>query len=194
MKKLILDAAMQLFKKNGFEEISIRKIADIIEYSPTTIYLHFSSKDEILYALHEQGFHLLDKVFEPLLEIKDPIERIQKFGEDYMNFGLSNPEYYDLMFLQNGPLDALMKEGEEEWKSGDHAFAYLVQATQEVVNQHPKVGVDPLTMAYALWSMVHGFVTLQLTDRLCWYSDDLKVKEQAGFLALQWISALIRKS
>ncbi|MFX8778120.1 helix-turn-helix domain-containing protein, partial [Acinetobacter baumannii] len=48
LKRLILDASMKLFVEEGFENVSIRKIADLIEYSPTTIYLYFKDKNEIL--------------------------------------------------------------------------------------------------------------------------------------------------
>jgi len=56
MGKMILEASMKLFVEEGFENVSIRKIADLIEYSPTTVYLYFKDKNEILFNLHEMGF------------------------------------------------------------------------------------------------------------------------------------------
>jgi AcrR family transcriptional regulator len=56
MRRQILDTAMDLFIENGYEEVSIRRIADHIEYSPATIYLYFQDKDDILFVLHEEGF------------------------------------------------------------------------------------------------------------------------------------------
>jgi len=193
MRRLILDAAMKLFKENGFEDVSIRKIADQIEYSPTTIYLHFENKDQILLALHEEGFQLLDQLFQSALTIEDPIDRVHRFGELYMEFGLKNPEYYDLMFLKTGPMDALSHDGEEDWKVGDHAFSYLLQASTEILERNPHMGIDAMTAAISLWSMCHGFVCLQLRNRVCWYNIESMNSEQAGFLGLSWLSSLMKK-
>jgi len=192
MRRHILDSAMKLFKENGFEEVSIRKIADLIEYSPTTIYLHFTSKDDILLALHEEGFDKLNALFKPLLSIKDPIERVEQFGHVYMKFGLDHPEYYDLMFLKSGPLEALEKEGHEEWNGGDNAFSYLVNATGEIARMHPDLALNPEVMATTLWSMVHGFVCLQLRNRLCWFSEDQPSANQMGFMGLKWLTNILR--
>src|SRR5438034_1731042 len=102
-QKMILEASMKLFVEQGFENVTIRKIADIIEYSPTTVYLYFKDKDEIFYHLHEQGFAKLTEINQTLLGIDNPLTRLYKMGENYLQFGLKNPEYYDIMFIQHGP-------------------------------------------------------------------------------------------
>ncbi len=192
MRRLILDASMKLFTEQGFESVSIRKIADLIEYSPTTIYLNFQNKDEILLALHEEGFLILDQKFQALLTIENPFERLQKFGEVYLEFGLQHPEYYDLMFLKVEPMDALFKHDDQKWKSGDHAFAYLLKTTEEILVLKPKLGIDPLTAAMSFWSMVHGFVCLQLRNRICWYNEEARNFEQAGFMGLKWMTQMVK--
>ena len=62
IKKMILEASMKLFVEEGFENVTIRKIADIIQYSPTTIYLYFKDKNEIFYSLHELGFQKMGEI------------------------------------------------------------------------------------------------------------------------------------
>ena len=57
--RAILDAARDLFVAEGYPNISIRKIAERIEYSPAAIYSYFPSKDDIFFALAEEGFRLL---------------------------------------------------------------------------------------------------------------------------------------
>ncbi|HEY9245546.1 MAG TPA: helix-turn-helix domain-containing protein, partial [Candidatus Methanoperedens sp.] len=59
MRKLILDTAMRLILEKGFENVTIRHIAEEIEYSPATIYLYFKDKDDIIYTLHREGFEKL---------------------------------------------------------------------------------------------------------------------------------------
>ena len=59
VRRSILDAARELFVSEGYRNVSIRKIAEKIEYSPAAIYGYFPSKDDIFYELAEEGFHLL---------------------------------------------------------------------------------------------------------------------------------------
>src|SRR3954466_16321049 len=98
MKDLILQSAHQLFLNKGFEEVSIRNIAEAIEYSPATIYLYFKDKNEIFYALHGEAFKKFNIHVAPIISIKDPLERLFALGEKYMEFAFSFPKYYDIMF------------------------------------------------------------------------------------------------
>ena len=72
IRKMILEASMKLFVDQGFDNVSIRKIADLIEYSPTTVYLYFKDKDEIFYDLHNIGFQKLLEANENLNGIENP--------------------------------------------------------------------------------------------------------------------------
>src|SRR5688572_12368349 len=86
IRKMILDASMKLFVEEGFENVSIRKIAELIEYSPTTVYLYFKDKDEILFELHEIGFRKMAEYNADLWEIQNPLLRLFKMGENYIRF------------------------------------------------------------------------------------------------------------
>src|ERR1700755_339319 len=99
IKKLILDASVKLFVEEGFGNVTIRKIADLIEYSPTTVYLYFKDKDEIYAALHDIGFQMMADFNRNLASINNPLLRLHKMGENYLHFGMENPEFYDLMFI-----------------------------------------------------------------------------------------------
>ena len=110
IRKMILEASMQLFVKEGFENVSIRKIADLVEYSPTTLYIYFKDKNEILFHLCEMGFERMIASNLALVQIENPIDRLYLLGENYINFGLENPEYYDLMFIQNAPMKTIREQ------------------------------------------------------------------------------------
>jgi AcrR family transcriptional regulator len=97
VSRSILDAARDLFVAEGYNNVSIRKIAERIEYSPAAIYSYFPSKDDIFFALAEEGFRLLcsREVFEqvePLNAIRRPFWRVYEFSK-------THPEYFALMFL-----------------------------------------------------------------------------------------------
>jgi AcrR family transcriptional regulator len=86
MRGLILDTAMKLFFKEGFEHVTIRAIAQAIEYSPATLYLYFKDKNDILYALQTMGFDKLYGKQREVLTIKDPRKRLRQMGRVYIEF------------------------------------------------------------------------------------------------------------
>lgn len=174
IRKAILDASMKLFVEQGFENVSIRKIADLIEYSPTTVYLYFKDKNEILYNLHEIGFQKMAEYTVDLWTIKNPLVRLHKMGEHYIQFGLENPAFYDLMFILKAPMEALQVVENCEWKSGDQALGRLKETLQECMDKNliEKGEVDAIAMA--IWGMVHGMVSLAIRDRF----DKLVPREQ----------------
>ena len=165
IRKMILNASMKLFIDEGFEKVSIRKIANIIEYSPTTIYLYFKDKNEILFQLCEEGFIKLEALNKNLLEIKNPLNRLHKMGENYVGFGLQHPEYYDLMFIQNAPMEKLAQMNDGKWIHGDRALELLRTIIKECMTKKiiKRGDVDSVTMA--VWGMVHGLVSLTIRKR-----------------------------
>src|ERR1700760_2352956 len=87
----IMSAARDLFAQEGYEAVSMRKIADAIEYSPTAIYVHFKDKEALLRELVSADFAKLAGVFIELAKIADPIERIRQIGHSYVKFALAYP-------------------------------------------------------------------------------------------------------
>jgi AcrR family transcriptional regulator len=166
IRKAILDASMKLFVEQGFENVSIRKIADLIEYSPTTVYLYFKDKNEILYNLHELGFQKFGEYTADIWEVKNPLLRLHKMGERYVRFGLENPECYDLMFILKAPMEALSSMKNCEWVSGDQALGRLKELLRECMERKFIKEGDVDVMAMAIWGMVHGMVSLAIRDRL----------------------------
>jgi AcrR family transcriptional regulator len=166
IRKMILDASMKLFTEQGYESVSIRKIADIIEYSPTTVYLYFKDKNEILFNLHEMGFQKMAEYTTELWTIKNPVVRLAKMGEYYLQFGLENPAYYELMFILKAPMEALVAlDANCEWKSGGQALGRLKDTIQECMDKGLIEKGDVDAVAMAIWSMVHGMVALAIRDR-----------------------------
>lgn len=165
IRKMILDASMKLFVEQGFENVSIRKIADLIEYSPTTVYLYFKDKDDILFNLHELGFQKMAEYNEGLWDIKNPLLRLHKMGENYIKFGISHPEFYDIMFIMRAPMQAIESTIECEWKSGDTALGRLKDTIREGMDKGLIVKGDVDAVSMVIWSMVHGLVSLSIRDR-----------------------------
>src|SRR4249920_218894 len=100
VQKAILDAARDLFVTEGFSNVSMRKVADRIEYSPAAIYSYFPSKDDIFFALAEEGFRLLaESASATALDVSDPLERLRRGMWGFYEFSKAQPEYFALMFV-----------------------------------------------------------------------------------------------
>src|ERR1700692_2619553 len=82
----VLDAARELFALHGYEGVSMRGIAEKIEYSPTMIYQHFKDKETLIKELCYSDFRELADALQDTLKIADPIERLRKCGEEYVRF------------------------------------------------------------------------------------------------------------
>ena len=165
IRKQILEASMKLFVEEGFSNVSIRRIADIIEYSPTTIYLYFKDKDEIFYNLHEMGFLKMQDMNRNLDDIHNPLLRLHKMGENYIQFGMESPEFYDLMFIQPEPMEKLTEMG-CNWENGEAALTRLRDTLVECMEKGYIAKTDPTVLSLSIWSMVHGLVSLATRQRL----------------------------
>src|SRR5262245_40498087 len=97
-RQKILDAARDLFVESGYEATTMRAVADRIEFTPTAIYHHFKNKEALLVELCKLDFRSLGHAFQKIGRIEDPLERIEKIGEAYVNFALENPMQYRFMF------------------------------------------------------------------------------------------------
>ncbi|GGB05943.1 TetR/AcrR family transcriptional regulator [Puia dinghuensis] len=166
IRKLILDAAMKLFVEEGFDNLTIRRIADLIEYSPTTVYLYFKDKDEILASLHEQGFQKMQEFNRNLIAIQNPFLRLHKMGENYIQFAMEQPEYYNLMFIDREPMKKMAAENCLEWAPGDSALQTLKEVVIECMEQGYLEKAEPLLVTLSIWSFVHGLMSLVIRERL----------------------------
>ena len=158
MRKMILDSAMQLFIKDGYNGVSIRKIAQKIEYSPGSIYTYFEDKDSIFFALHVEGF---EKLYQKQLSaqgINDPRERLLAHGRAYLEFALENQEYYDIMFIMRGPEEIICKK--QDWSHGMRSYDLLKRNVAECQNAGMFKDQDLETTSFLIWSTVHGVASL----------------------------------
>src|SRR5271155_2506064 len=99
LRAKILDAARELFVNEGVEAVSMRKVAEKIGYSATTLYNYFEDKEALLYALCDADFGTLHELFKKIGRIASPIERLRKLGQAYISFALNYPSHYRLMFM-----------------------------------------------------------------------------------------------
>ena len=160
MRKLIMDAAMEMFVKDGYEKTSIRNIAEKIEYSPATIYLYYKDKDELLWGLQTEAFNQLNDLFRTSVTATDPVKQLEQIAKLYVQFGMANPDLYDLMFIIRSPMNV---ESDEKWESGSTAFDFLVDVIERCGERLRYK--DSKAAAFSCWAMMHGMVSLNVRGR-----------------------------
>ncbi|WP_434106385.1 TetR/AcrR family transcriptional regulator [Paraburkholderia caffeinilytica] len=213
LRERILDAARRIVIREGFAALSMRKIADAIEYSPATLYLHFASRDEIVQALCAEGYAQLLATFVPLAQIADPAERLKALGRAYVAFGVAHPETYRLIFMEDpsytgaalggvaaasvaavaevdtdtGAIAAAVAAGEAEAVAAAETAVAGSAASAKAGLAPPKSDDDP--DAAALHIMISALEELKATGRLA-ASTDLTVWAEAFWANLHGIVAL----
>jgi len=166
LKRQILGAARELFVRNGYESVSMRKIANKIEYSPATIYTYFKDKDEILDCLCEETFLKLSQ--EKLAAVHkmtgDPLEILKKGMETYIRFGLDHPEHYIVTFILRAPL--YEKPGHYETrkaKAGKACIDNMRRIVRRCMEEGKIKDADLEETSQSLWAGIHGLTALLIT-------------------------------
>ena len=162
LRQAILNAAADLFLERGYERFSLRQVAERIGYSPTTIYLYFRNKEDLLFTVVEEGFVAFGQQLEKALEEKaDPWEGLMALGKAYITFGMEHPVYYQMMFVQR--TDFLWQSSTGESQPRLAAFQILRQAVQSAQEAGVLPQDDGEAYSDLLWSMAHGIVTLAIS-------------------------------
>jgi AcrR family transcriptional regulator len=162
LKRAILDAAGELFLEQGYEHFSLRKVSERIGYSPTTIYLYFRDKDDLLSTLVDEGFGKFAQRLEDAARgQEDPWERVIELGRAYVTFGLQNRLYYQLMFMQR--MDFLVQAPEGSDQPRIASFQILRQAVQQGIDAGVVRPGDAQEYSDVLWALVHGIVALAIS-------------------------------
>jgi AcrR family transcriptional regulator len=161
IRRKILDAARDLFMAEGYERVTMRRIAEAIEYSPTAIYLHFEDKDDLVRALCHQDFGRLLGAMEKEAPPADPIAWLRQLGRAYARFALENP----IMFMS----PTKPEHSPEPTDPGHLSYGVLRAAVTRAIEGGSLRPADPDTVAQVMWSSLHGAVALLITMRPdCW--------------------------
>ncbi|MDX2005737.1 MAG: TetR/AcrR family transcriptional regulator [Meiothermus sp.] len=164
-RQAILEAAIEMFEREGYEGFSLRQVAESIGYTPTTIYLYFKDKDDLLFAVCSQGFAEFTQALQTAYDTHpDPLERLRALAWAYFEFGLSHPLHYQMMFMQRSEwvLRATDLKGDVE---GANSFMIQLNAVVEAMKAGKIRLGDPVERTNLLWASVHGIVSLALSMR-----------------------------
>ncbi|RWP57752.1 TetR/AcrR family transcriptional regulator [Mesorhizobium sp.] len=160
LRSELVDAAHKLVQEEGYEGLTIRKLAKRVGYAPMSVYSYFADKQDILFALAEDAFKTLAKRIEDH-PADDPIEALQVVMTEYAAFGLGNPNEYRTIFMTE---KVKPPEGRNfaEMQEGNPLMKVLIKRVEACVAAGKLKG-DPRAIATMLWAVGHGTISLLIT-------------------------------
>lgn len=158
LRQQIMDSARELFVNEGYDHVSMRKIAAKIGYSPTTIYLYFDDKADLLSQICGQTFAQLANNITAINRLSaDPPEKLRLGMREYIQFGLKHPSHYQLVFTSS-----ILDDARPEFKDneGETAFNILRKAVSDCVSANLLKTNDVELISQTLWTGLHGVTSL----------------------------------
>lgn len=162
VRSSILRAAWQLVEKEGWQALSIRKIADAIEYSVPVIYDHFANKEAILLEFTKRGFQLLNEVLQTAKNNQQaPENQLEAMAYAYWDFAFTHKEYYQLMYGLGMPSCETVRQINELT-----TFTELIlHPVRELIAGSSQKQADPYLKLHTFWSMLHGLISINMMGK-----------------------------
>ncbi len=161
LRQEILDAAREMFVTEGYANVSMRKLAEKIGYSPTTIYLYFKDKSDLLHQICEESFAQLAKNISSIQQLSaNSMDKLKMGMREYINFGLKHPSHYEVIFIM--PIKSPV-EGNYEGSQGKVAFETLRSSVSDCVKDKLLKNKDIDLISQTLWAGIHGVTSLLIT-------------------------------
>ncbi|CAM4493702.1 TetR/AcrR family transcriptional regulator [Nocardia ninae] len=177
-RQRIIDTARQLAEEQGWEAVTVRRLAELIEYSQPVLYSHFAGKSAIVAAVAEQGIADLSvDLHQAHAEATSPADRMARVARAYLDFAAANPARYDAMFVMN--VDLVF--GLEASQTLRDAFAELEAMFRPFVDE-AELGAR----TEVAWSAMHGLATLECGARL---RPELR-EQRLAILVAEWLAAV----
>jgi AcrR family transcriptional regulator len=166
----LLDAASEMLMRGGPDAISLRKLASKAGASTMAVYTAFGGKDGLISALFDEAFDRLGDAQQAVPRNADPLLWLADLARAYHRFALDNPSYYALMISATMPVSEAMRHATEadatlpaRGISGHHSYQYLYEAVKACIAEGSFADtIEPITIADALWAVVHGLCSLEL--------------------------------
>lgn len=159
VKDEIIRCSRQIVEKDGWNNLSIRKIAEAIEYSVPVIYKHFENKEAIIAYFVQHGFaKLKQEIDRAILPNHSPDAQIKQLAKAYWLFAAGNPKLYEIMFGLGIPTCDSIRSSEQMRQVSDTMQTLVGAAIRKSGNTH----IDEHLKLKTLWSILHGIVAIDL--------------------------------
>jgi AcrR family transcriptional regulator len=157
----ILKAAWQIVQEEGWQALSIRKIAEAIEYSVPVIYDHFENKEAILLEFTKQGFRILnDELIKAKKRYTSAEKQIEAMAYSYWEFAFDHNAYYKVMYGLGMPSCETVSQIPELG-----AFSSLIlQPIKDLIAESGAKDTDPMLKLHTFWSLLHGLISINMMN------------------------------
>ncbi len=164
IRQVILDTTRDLLVSDGYNSLSMRKIARSAGCGLGTIYIYFENKDVLIHDLIDEGFERMYSILRDAVDQNsEHRDRLETFCSTYINFGLDNQEFYEIMYLLHP--ERMQRYPREKYRKARRSLELLEDLIREVKGASNGVEKNQL-QSYSVWSALHGAVTIILAERL----------------------------
>ena len=198
LREKILRAARELFVDKGFEAVTLRTIAEAVEYSPAALYSYFPDKEALIFALVQEDFEAFAVHFRALVRVRDPIQRLVAIGETYIRFAVEHPNHYRLMFMSThaAVIDDRPEKYEHRGDPARDAYAFLKWTVEQAMDAgclRPEF-CDAELVCQSLWACIHGVAALEITHRRDAWVDWRPLADRVGAVTGALVAGMTCKS
>ncbi len=164
LRDRIFEAAEDLYLREGPEALSMRRVAEAVGVSAPAIYRYFENKEELLNEIVMHGLKILESYMEPALAADTPFEVLTRVIEQYLEFGLAQPRYFDFAFL--APSRDISIAGDNVTQHNWSTFKQVRDTVAACIEEGTLREGSPMEVAITIWGEVHGLMILWRTGRL----------------------------
>lgn len=172
----LVQATIKLLAEQGPSAIKARVVAAEAGMSTMVVYSHFGGIPELIRGVADYGFSEMERAFSEASITEDPIADLFSMALATREMARANPHLYDLMFGLSTRATYRPTPGKDVRRSGHSpafqaAYAHLTDACTRLTESGRVGAIDPKVVAAALWSIVHGYITLELGDHFAEFDD-----------------------
>lgn len=185
LRQAIVEAARDIVSEQGLDALSMRALAERIEYSPATIYLYFRDKDELIRTVVHEGFARLNAAMqEELLACGGGATATAQYaatGRAYARFALENTGYFRVMFEipSVAQMECPEPEDTDTPMTEEQSWGFVVSLLERAMAEQGVKLADPERRAIVGWGLVHGLTSLFVSGHL-----SRSVESREAFMAL----------
>ena len=175
LRQKILDVSREILLSQGFAALTMRRVAEAIDYSPAAIYLHFQSREQIAQELCFAG---LRRLYERLQSVtaKDPATRLSGYARAYLEYSQSDPETYRLIFMADSQLTKAVFTHRDS-SGGEAALRLIVTTFTELHTGSKKTCGKPSELAELFWASLHGLASLRIACSQALTGDEFRLAQ-----------------
>jgi AcrR family transcriptional regulator len=163
LRESIVEAAHAILREEGLGALTMRRIAEKVDYAPASLYAHFENREALLTELCRQGMSSLRIALEEsTIGVRDPRARLGALASAYVRFAVARPETFRLMFMEDGALTKQIFEavGDDD---GVRALGFIGSAFAELrASGAIRKSANLPRLTDLMWTFVHGIATLRL--------------------------------